>query len=282
MASPVPLEYPERLVPVLRRTRVLYADLDNTFTWKGSLFTTPDGPTLAAARTLLRLREIDVELVLVSGRNKLQMQEDARMMGCEYYIAELGALFGRGLQVEYTFPWEYEQTPKQRMYDQNTIGKLIEFGGGDLKEYLHWNDNRECSLILRGVVDLDGANEMLKEDAHEFQMWDNGVSTARDAEGRNLHVYHLMPRGVDKPYGVKVHRKANRIPKNETVFVGDALTDLDCGRESGVICIVSNGLEADPRIGPLLQGMENAISTTLPCAEGVEQLVELIASAKGV
>ena len=137
------IECSQELLQRLRGVRVLYADLDNTFTWKGSLFKSPNGPTLAAARAILRLNEIDVELVLSSGRNRLQMQQDARMMGCGHYIAELGAMMGFGRDVEYTFAWEHLQNPKQRMLSLGTLEKLNDFSGDDIDEYFNWNENRE-------------------------------------------------------------------------------------------------------------------------------------------
>jgi hydroxymethylpyrimidine pyrophosphatase-like HAD family hydrolase len=130
------------------------------------------------------------------------------------------------------------------------------------------------------VVDVEDANRMMAERGFEFTLQDNGVSAARDAEGKNLHVYHLMPAGVDKPWGVRKHREAQGILRDEAVYVGDAITDLSCHNEVGLVCIMSNGVRGDANLAAELSRTENAIATTLPCAEGVEQVVELIARAK--
>src|SRR5918999_3071902 len=73
--------------------RCVYTDLDGTLLGKGaSLFRTAEGDfTLLAARAHEACHRVGAEVVIKSGRRRVQVMEDARLLGQSSYIFEVGA-----------------------------------------------------------------------------------------------------------------------------------------------------------------------------------------------
>src|ERR671910_227772 len=73
--------------------RCVYTDLDGTMLGSGgSLFRTADGEfTLLVARALEACHRAGTEVVITSGRRRVQVMEDARLIGQSSYIFEVGA-----------------------------------------------------------------------------------------------------------------------------------------------------------------------------------------------
>src|SRR3954452_3778374 len=73
--------------------RCAYTDLDGTLLGRGaSLFRDGEGDfTLLPARALEACHRAGVEVVIKSGRRKVQVMEDARLMGQTSYIYEVGS-----------------------------------------------------------------------------------------------------------------------------------------------------------------------------------------------
>ncbi len=76
-----------------RRLRCLYLDLDGTLLGEGaSLLHDGDGAiSLAAVRAVEVCLRADVEVLLMSGRRRAQVDEDARLLGQGCFIYEAGA-----------------------------------------------------------------------------------------------------------------------------------------------------------------------------------------------
>jgi hydroxymethylpyrimidine pyrophosphatase-like HAD family hydrolase len=69
-------------------TRALYVDLDGTLLGRGaSLLHDGEGAvTLDGVRAVQACLRADVEVVLMSGRRRAQVREDARLLGQSSYI----------------------------------------------------------------------------------------------------------------------------------------------------------------------------------------------------
>src|SRR3954468_8624086 len=72
--------------------RCVYTDLDGTLLGRGaSLFRDGEGKfTLLGARALEACHRAGAEVVPVSGRRRVMLHEDARLLGLRSYVYELG------------------------------------------------------------------------------------------------------------------------------------------------------------------------------------------------
>jgi hydroxymethylpyrimidine pyrophosphatase-like HAD family hydrolase len=73
--------------------RCLYVDMDGTLLGRGaSLLHDGEGSiSIDGVRAVQACLRADVEVVLMSGRRRAQLQEDARLLGQTSYIYEAGA-----------------------------------------------------------------------------------------------------------------------------------------------------------------------------------------------
>src|SRR3712207_9286095 len=78
--------------------RAAYIDLDNTLLGRNaSLFHDADGVlTNLGVRAIEACHRADAEVVIMSGRRRLTVMEDARLLGAQAYIFESGAAVGDG------------------------------------------------------------------------------------------------------------------------------------------------------------------------------------------
>jgi hydroxymethylpyrimidine pyrophosphatase-like HAD family hydrolase len=266
-----------------RPVRVLYADLDGTLTGPGaSLYAAiPSGTTGRGADAVARLHEAGIQLVLVSGRTRPQVREAARMLGAAAYVAELGTFLVDGDDVVPAVPGigEGGATMFDALCRSGAGAFLLDRYAGLLEPHAPWSfEPREGSLLLRGLIDLADATESLQRAGyHWLEVRDNGVSQrgSHTLDLPEVHVYHVVPRGVGKASAVGLHRSRHGLAREETVAVGDSPSDLEIGAEVGAVFIVSNGAEA-VRAAGADEGIDNAWVTTRPAGEGVAEVVDAI------
>ncbi|TLM97639.1 MAG: hypothetical protein FDZ75_04115, partial [Actinobacteria bacterium] len=86
-------ESPE-LLDALASVELLYTDLDGTLlAGGGTLLADGAGaPSSACAEAIVALNRAGLEVVVVSGRSRLQLTEVVRMCGWSDFIAEAGAV----------------------------------------------------------------------------------------------------------------------------------------------------------------------------------------------
>jgi phosphoglycolate phosphatase len=237
-------------------TRCLYVDLDGTLLGRGaSLLHDGEGAVsidgVRAVQTCLRA---GVEVVLMSGRRRAQVFEDARLLGQSSFIYEAGAcvvldgeehwLTGELLPGELTIAEQIERSGAPAL--------LLEHYAGRLEYHEPWHVQREVSHLFRGLVDAEEADRLLAERGHgDLRLLDNGVVTRRsEALAALPHVrgYHLLPAGASKAGGVVFHRRARGYAREETFAVGDSREDLACAPHVDVFWLVANAVERDPSI----------------------------------
>ncbi|HCO01967.1 MAG TPA: haloacid dehalogenase [Actinobacteria bacterium] len=236
--------------------RRVYTDLDGTLLGPGgSLFAGPDEtPTGVPAAALVALTEAGVDVVLVSGRTRDQVREVARTIGAAAYIAELGGLIvyreGREERaVRNAGTTRGAGTAYEAIERSGAGGFLLDLYSGRLEPHAPWAFvPRECSMLLRGHVDLAQATGALKANGYGWlEVLDNGV--IQSPPGRfpglrveQVHAYHLVPRGVSKRTAVALDRSEVGAAAEQCIAVGDSPTDADMAPEVGAVFIVSNGL----------------------------------------
>jgi hydroxymethylpyrimidine pyrophosphatase-like HAD family hydrolase len=236
--------------------RCLYLDLDGTLLGRGaSLLHDGEGvPSLAGVRAVEACLRADVEVVLMSGRRRTQVAEDARLIGQRSYIFEAGAC----LVLEGEEHWLTGDllpgtlTIAEQIEASGAPALLLERYAGRLEYHEPWHTEREVSHLFRGLVDAFEVDELLAAEGHaDLRLVDNGVVNRRsDALAGLPHVrgYHLVPRGASKARAVAAHMQARGHAAPKTMAVGDSREDLACAEWVGSLWLVANAVERDPSI----------------------------------
>lgn len=245
--------------------RCLYLDLDGTLLGRGaSLLHDEEGEVsidgVRAIQACLRAR---VEVVLMSGRRKPTLAEDARLLGQSSYIYEAGAcvvldgeehwLTGNMVPGELTIAQQIERSGAPAL--------LLEHYAGRLEHHDPWHVEREVSHLFRGLVDAEEADRVLTEHGYGgLRLVDNGSVSRRSpalADLPQVRGYHLVPAGVSKAAAVAFHRRARGYAQMETFAVGDSREDLASAAHVETFWLVANATRRDPTIREAIAGHRN-------------------------
>lgn len=237
-------------------TRALYVDLDGTLLGRGaSLLHDGEGAvTLDGVRAVQACLRADVEVVLMSGRRRAQVLEDARLLGQASFIYEAGAavvldgeehwLTGDLMPGELTISEQIEASGAPAM--------LLKHYAGRLEYHEPWHVDREVSHLFRGLIDALQADALLAERGHEnLRLVDNGVVNRRSpalAELDHVRGYHLVPKSASKAAAVAFHRQARGYAREDTFGAGDSREDLACAEHVNEFWMVANAVERDPSL----------------------------------
>jgi phosphoglycolate phosphatase len=251
--------------------RCLYLDLDGTLLGRGaSLVHDGEGNvSLEGMRALQACLRADVEIVLMSGRRRIQVAEDARLFGQDAYIFEAGACVVLGGDPrlggeEHWLTGELrpgELTIAQQIERSGAPALLLERYAGRLEYHEPWHLNREVSHLFRGLVDAFEVDELLDEHGYgHLRMVDNGVVHRRSralSELPHVRGYHLVPAGASKAAAVAFHRRVRGYAREDAFAVGDSREDLACAEHVGSFWLVANAVERDPSMRDAISGMDN-------------------------
>ena len=246
--------------------RCLYLDLDGTLLGRrASLLHDGAGKvSIDGVRAVQACLRAGVEVVLMSGRRRVQVFEDARLLGQSSYIFEAGAcvvlegeehwLTGELLPGELTIAEQIELSGAPAL--------LLELYTGRLEYHEPWHIEREVSHLFRGLVDAAEVDRLLAERGHaDLRLVDNGVVNRRSealAELPHVRGYHLVPASASKTAAVAFHRRARGYAREQTLAIGDSREDLACATQVGVFWLVANAAERDPSIREALAAHDNA------------------------
>jgi phosphoglycolate phosphatase len=263
------------------RARCLYVDLDGTLLGKrASLLHDGEGAvSIDGVRAVQACLRADVEVVLMSGRRRAQVFEDARLLGQSSFIYEAGAcvvldgeehwLTGDLLPGELTIAEQIERSGAPAL--------LLEHYAGRLEYHEPWHVDRDVSHLFRGLVDAAEADALLAERGHgDLRLIDNGVVNRRSpalAELPHVRGYHLLPIGASKATAVAFHSRARGYARAETFAVGDSREDLACAAQVDAFWLVANAVAHDPSIREAIAGYENVRVTEAGHGAGVYEAV---------
>jgi hydroxymethylpyrimidine pyrophosphatase-like HAD family hydrolase len=264
--------------------RVLYADLDGTLLGPGgSLFADADKvPTNLGARAVEACLRADVELVLMSGRGRHSLSEDARLFGQTSYIYEAGAcVVLDGEEHWLTGDLRGGGDPYLSIHDQiSSTGApalLLEHYAGRLEYHDPWAAGREVSHLFRGLIDAFEAVALLERNGITgLRVVDNGVVHRRSPALDGLpqvRAYHLVPEGAAKAAGVAFHLRARGFERSDAVAVGDSREDLSCAPHVGTFWLVANAVETDPTIREAMAEYDNVRVAEASHGAGVYEAV---------
>ncbi|HEV3069856.1 MAG TPA: hypothetical protein VGY76_00345 [Solirubrobacteraceae bacterium] len=268
--------------------RCLYLDLDGTLLGRGAslLHDGEGGVSIDGVRAVQACLRADVEVVLMSGRRRIQIAEDARLLGQSAYIYEAGACVVMEGE-EYWLTGELlpgELTIAQQIEHSGAPALLLERYAGRLEYHEPWHTEREVSHLFRGLVDAAEVDSVLAEHGHgNLRLVDNGVVNRRSqalAQLDHVRGYHLVPALASKASAVAFHRQARGLAREETFAVGDSREDLACAEHVHEFWLVANAVQRDPSIRAALAGRENVRIAQAGHGAGVyEAVVQTLMSA---
>lgn len=272
----------EELRSRLSSVKVAYSDVDGTLMGPGGCFilNARREYTLEPAHTLVRALNEGMDVFLVSGRSRMGLLETARILGMKNYIAELGVetVYNLGEEVVTDFG-AFEGVTGDLYRHIESLGVLdYLFDKYPRRLELHapWALKRDCTPLLRGLVDPEEEKREFAKRFPGLQMVDNGI-IPRAYPGLDLQeirAYHVLPEGVSKEGAVAADMRRRGIARQETVAIGDSEADLRFASEVGAFFLVHNGLYASPRIAGLIGAYDNVYITDGLLNEGWAEAVE--------
>jgi hypothetical protein len=273
MDGPRPLErYVQQLQSELA-IRVVYTDLDGTMLGRGGSFVRDPAGTLdpEPTATLLEALGRDIDVVPATGRSLRGLLGDARILGLQTVIAEMGAVVAYDLGREVvTNLGEYpggEEPPAAHMERTGAVRLLFDAFAGRLEHHTPWSAWRDYTQLFRGLVDTRKADAVLADGGFGWlALHDNGRlhGAYLGMEAGAAHAYHLMPRGVDKGSAVAVDRALRGFAPEETVAIGDAIADLAMAPEVGALILVRDAVDADVALADAASEIENVYVSSRP------------------
>jgi phosphoglycolate phosphatase len=269
--------------------RCLYLDLDGPLLGPGgSLLHDGEGAvSIEGVRAVQACLRANVEVLLMSGRRRAQVAEDARLLGQRSFTFEAGAclvldgeehwLTGELLPGELSVFEQIERSGAPAL--------LLERYGGRLEYHTPWHAQREVSHLFRGLVDAAEADRLLDEHGYgHLRLVDNGAISRRPpalAALEQVRGYHLVPAGTSKAAAVALHMRARGLERGETFAVGDSREDLACAAAVGAFWLVANALVQDPTMREELAAHPNArVSESGYCAGVYEAVLSTLAGAR--
>ena len=153
-------EHRARLKKELKDLKVIYTDLDGTLlNDSGCLIKDVSGQYFYDSIHLFKkISEKNWDVVLVSGRNKLQMKYNAMLVGVKNYIPELGCeiVYDMGKEVHVTFDtggYDYQITRGGK--DLVRIIKILKDAfPGKIDSHLDWSMERSYNALFFGEIDV--------------------------------------------------------------------------------------------------------------------------------
>lgn len=231
----------------MARLKALYVDLDNTLLGAhASILHDGDGNVSNLGfRAIETCHRAGVEVIIMSGRRRAQVMEDARLLGSRAYIFEAGAAVVDGPDIEWlTAPYMPDEgaTVNQLVERAGAVQLVLDHFGDALEFHDPWHLNREVSHLFRGAVDVRDVDALLGEHGFDaLRLLDNG---AIDRPG--MRGYHLVPRGVSKGAAVARHMRVRGYAPEECIACGDSREDLTAANAVGTFWLVANALDKDP------------------------------------
>lgn len=280
----------EKIKRSLGKIKVIYTDVDATLLGaRGSLFLTAESEfTLKPAQAIIDCLSRSIDITLVSGRSARQLFSDARLLGLSNFIAELGCEIVHNSGEEVIMNIGDFEVVGHSLHETVIKSGAIDILHRHFKKYLEfhtpWSDDRNCTPVLRGYIDVGEANQLLREKGHAgLKVIDNGVIQRRGTlppDISEVHVYHILPESSGKALGIRKDMELRKLLKEETLALGDAVSDIDIASEVGAFFLVRNGLRDHEDILDCLYQCENAFITENKMGLGFAEVVDFILASK--
>jgi len=271
--------------------RCVYCDLDGTLLGRSaSLLHDGDGAfSLLGVRALEACARAGVEFVPYSGRRRLTLGTDARLLGARSWIFEAGC----GLVVDGESEWLTDGlvprdgvSIREQIEATGAAELLLERFPGRLEFHTPWNEGRDVSLLFRGEVDAFEADALLTEAGLEhLRFVDNGAIAPRSTALPGIEApraYHLVPRAASKGRAVARHMQVRGYGREECIAVGDSREDMTAAEVVDAFWLVANAVARDPSIRPAAARLPNVRVAEAAHGAGVyEAVLTTLAERRG-
>jgi HAD superfamily hydrolase (TIGR01484 family) len=273
---------------LISKLRVIYTDVDGTLLGPGGcLFLSAKREfTLVPAQTIVSALKRGIDIVLVSGRNREQLNEDARVLGFKNFISELGAeiVYDLGKRIVPNIgDFKMTETTVYETIEKRGAPRvLLERYRGELEYHTPWQVGRYYTHLLRGFVNVNEVDSFLAEKGFaDLKLVDNGrISTVSPTlKVKEVRAYHLLPKSIDKASALRLDQKERSIRKDETIAVGDSWADLPLASEVGALFIVANGIKEDKTLASKITEYDNIFVTREEKGLGWAEAVKLVLSS---
>jgi len=278
-------DYKDKIKEDLIDIKVIYTDLDGTlFNDQGCLIKDCEGNFyFEVVKLFEKIAKKNWDIVLVSGRNKLQLRYNSMLVGARNYITELGSelVYNLGEKVYVTFDdkkYNYEITKCGKDL-LNIIKILKEAFPNKIDSNLDWSIDRTFNALFFGDVDLKKANRILKEAGYEgLVLVDNGFSklVELNLDVEHLRIYNLMPKGVDKSSAIKLDKKLRNFKDENCIALGDSIEDLKMASAVKYFFLMRDAIERDSNILNLLCNYNNVFVTKYRMNHGWAEVIKYL------
>ena len=263
-------DYKDKIKKDLKDLKVIYTDLDGTlFNDQGCIIKDCEGNFyFEVVKLFEKIAQKNWDIVLVSGRNKLQLRYNSMLVGVKNYITELGSelVHNLGEKVYVTFDSEkynYEITKCGKDL-VNIIKILKEAFSNKIDSNLDWSIDRTFNALFFGDVDLEKANRILKDAGYGgLVLVDNGFSklVKLNLDVESMRIYNLMPRGVDKSSAIKLDKELRNFKDSNCIALGDSIEDLKMAPAVKYFFLMRDAIERDGDILNSLSNFDNVFVT---------------------
>jgi hydroxymethylpyrimidine pyrophosphatase-like HAD family hydrolase len=267
----------------------IYIDLDGTLLGdRASLLHDKNGErTTVGIDAIFKAERAGADLVIATGRDKYRASEFARSVGITRYIAELGCviqtteeeIIDLGNQASKFIEENSLTLPSFLGCISDAAHVLISKFANELELHAPFNRDRHGSLLMRGNVDVNIANEILAESGFEFlELIPNGHGMFRRTMPgvENVIIYHLTPIGVTKLSGIEYDQKLRGKSRENSFMIGDGMADAQCDSAVNTVFIPINGIASDPNVKTYADSKSNIHVLEKSHNEGFAEAVEII------
>ncbi|MFZ3106924.1 MAG: HAD hydrolase family protein, partial [Candidatus Hydromicrobium sp.] len=208
---------------------------------------------------------------------------NAQIIGLKNYIAELGSelVYNLGKEVYATF--DRQKIKYDLTYEGKDLIKIIELFKKNfpdkIESKMEWSRHRSHTVLFFGEINLNFANKLLKKEGYEeLVLVDNGLSSLVELglDIERLHIYNLMPKGVNKAKGIKLDKKIRNFDINNCIALGDSPEDLKMAGEVKYFFLMGNALEHKEMILDELDKYNNVYVTDGVMNKGWAEVIEYL------
>lgn len=303
----MPNNYADRVLPELAegelkerlaKIKYVFTDLDATMLAPGScVLRGNDGePSLTLVEAVVALAKAGIEIIPCSGRNRTMIHEDARVLGLNSYIGEMGGLIMFDLKAN---DWEYftgdmaydpacGSTPHDLIANTGVTQRILDRYPGCIEYHNDMANGykyREVTLGMRGSIPGDEAQAMLDDTGMKLLWVSNGFlthvskpTTLDLPEGVRGRAYNIIPQGLNKGLAMKRMFEKRGIKPEEALALGDSESDFTMADAAGMFCLVENGLGGDG-VDELFATHSNVFVTRGKIVEGWANTAKLLVQA---
>lgn len=277
----------------LSRAKIALTDLDGTLLGLGGsvLIDALGAPALTTVEAIIEVNRAGLEVVVCTGRNRIQAGEVSRILGWKSFIAELGCIvmYDRREPAEYLLgDWPEgillaDETPHQAIIRLGGLRVLTETFPGKIEEHDPWHTDREITHVLRGNIDCAAAQAELDTLDVPIKIIDNGIvnpprHTLVDVD--EVHAYHLVPKGTSKELAIRTLLERRGYSTDDAVAIGDSATDVEMMNAAALGVLVHNAL-ADPRVLEATGGRDTIVATRAERGDGWAEFAHAWLAARG-